>query len=393
MSSTRRSARRSRPSWKKADLIKFARLHATSADSAALLEQAERLVRAQAPEPVEAGREMNLFGVTFALPWALWLLALIPLLAWLKGKFGGTPGIVFSSTQTLRSIGVRRRSRAGDLLTALALAAFAAFVIALARPQLGKTITRTQASGIDIMLTMDVSGSMQAEDFTIGGQRANRLEAVKRVAQQFIEQRPNDRIGILAFAGRPYLVSPLTLDHDWLIQNLDRVQLGLVEDGTAIGSALAMAENRLKDKPGKTKIIVLLTDGSNNAGKVLPLTAAEAAKALGIRIYTIGTGTRGFAPVPVTTPFGQTIYQNMPVDIDEDMLKKIADLGRGEYFRATDTRSLEEIFGEIDKLEKTKIEVEKITQYRDLFPWFLVAGVSLLTLEILASQTIWRRLP
>jgi Ca-activated chloride channel family protein len=336
---------------------------------------------------------MNLFGVTFALPWALWLLLLIPLLAWLKGKFGGTPGIVFSSTQTLRSIGVRRRSRAGDLLTALALAAFAAFVVALARPQLGKTITRTQASGIDIMLAMDVSGSMQAEDFTIGGQRANRLEAVKRVAQQFIEQRPNDRIGILAFAGRPYLVSPLTLDHDWLIQNLDRVQLGLVEDGTAIGSALAMAENRLKDKPGKTKIIVLLTDGSNNAGKVLPLTAAEAAKALGIRIYTIGTGTRGYAPVPVTTPFGQTVYQNMPVDIDEDMLKKIADLGRGEYFRATDTKTLEEIFGEIDKLEKTKIEVEKIAQYRDLFPWFLVAGVSLLTLEILASQTIWRRLP
>jgi Ca-activated chloride channel family protein len=336
---------------------------------------------------------MNLFGVTFALPWALGLLVLIPLLAWLKGKFGGTPGIVFSSTQTLRSIGVRRRSRAGDLLTALALAAFAAFVVALARPQLGKTITRTQASGIDIMLAMDVSGSMQAEDFTIGGQRANRLEAVKRVAQQFIEQRPNDRIGILAFAGRPYLVSPLTLDHDWLIQNLDRVQLGLVEDGTAIGSALAMAENRLKDKPGKTKIIVLLTDGSNNAGKVLPLTAAEAAKALGIRIYTIGTGTRGYAPVPVTTPFGQTVYQNMPVDIDEDMLKKIADLGRGEYFRATDTKTLEEIFGEIDKLEKTKIEVEKIAQYRDLFPWFLVAGVSLLTLEILASQTIWRRLP
>jgi Ca-activated chloride channel family protein len=336
---------------------------------------------------------MTFFGITFALPWALWLLLLIPLLAWLKGKFGGTPGVVFSSTQTLRSIGVRRRSRAGDLLTALTLAAFAALVIALARPQLGRTITRTQASGIDIMLAMDVSGSMQAEDFTIGGQRANRLEAVKRVAQQFIDQRPNDRIGIVAFAGRPYLVSPLTLDHDWLVRNLDRVQLGLVEDGTAIGSALAMAENRLKDKPGKTKIIVLLTDGSNNAGKVMPLTAAEAAKALGMRIYTIGTGTRGYAPVPVTTPFGQTIYQNMPVDIDEDMLKKIASTAGGEYFRATDTRTLEDIFGEIDKLEKTKIEVEKIAQYRDLFPWFLVAGVSLLTLEILASQTIWRRLP
>ncbi len=336
---------------------------------------------------------LNIFGVTFALPWALLLLLLIPVLAWLKGRFGGTPGVIFSSTATLRSIGVRRRSRAGDLLTALALAAFAAFVIAFARPQLGKTITRTQASGIDIMLALDVSGSMQAEDFSIGGRRANRLEAVKQVAQKFIEQRPNDRIGIVAFAGRPYLVSPLTLDHDWLIQNLDRVRLGMVEDGTAIGSALAAAEGRLKDKQAKTKIIVLLTDGDNTAGKVLPLTAAEAAKALGIRIYTIGAGTRGMAPFPVQDPFGRTFYQNMPVQIDEATLKKIAEISKGEYFRATDTQSLEEIFGEIDKLEKTKIEVEKIAQYRDLFPWFLVAGVSFLVLEIAASQTIWRRLP
>ncbi len=336
---------------------------------------------------------LNLFGVTFATPWVLSLLLLIPLLAWLKGKFGGTPGIIFSSTQTLRSIGVRRRSRAGDLLTALSLAAFAAFVIAESRPQLGKTITRTQASGVDIMLCIDVSGSMLAEDFSIGTHRAARLEAVKKVAQQFIEERPNDRIGIIAFAGRPYLVSPLTLDHDWLIKNLERVQIGLVEDGTAIGSALATSENRLKDREAKTKLIVLLTDGDNNAGKVMPVTAAEAAKALGIRIYTIGAGTRGMAPFPVTTAFGQTMYQNMPVVIDEDTLKKIASMTNGEYFRATDTRSLQEIFGEIDKLEKTKIEVEKFAQYRDLFPWFLVAGISLLGIEILASQTIWRRLP
>jgi Ca-activated chloride channel family protein len=231
-------------------------------------------------------------------------------------------------------------------------------------------------------------------DFTIGSQRANRVEAVKKVAQRFIEERPNDRIGIIAFAGRPYRVSPLTLDHDWLIKSLnDRVQIGLVEDGTAIGSALATAENRLKDRDAKTKIIVLLTDGDNNAGKVMPITAAEAAKALGIRIYTIGAGTRGMAPYPFTTPFGQTIYQNIQVEIDEDTLKKIADISGGEFFRATDTRSLQEIFAEIDKLEKTKIEVEKIAQYRDLFQWFLIAGISLLTIEIAASQTIWRRLP
>ncbi len=336
---------------------------------------------------------LDVFGLTFATPWVLLLLLLTPLLAWLKGRFGGTPGVVFSSTKTLRSIGVRRRSRAGDLLTALALMAYVAFVLALARPQLGQTITRTQASGIDIMLAIDVSRSMLAEDFTIGSQRANRLEAVKRVAEQFIKQRPNDRIGIVAFAGQPYLVSPLTLDHDWLIRNLDRVQIGLVEDGTAIGSALASAANRLKDKEAKTKLIVLLTDGDNNAGKVQPLTAAEAAKALGIRIYTIGAGTRGMAPYPVTDPFGRTFYQKMPVVIDEDTLKKIASISQGEFFRATDTQSLEEIFNEIDKLEKTRIEVERIAQYRDLFPWFLGAGLLLLLVEITASQTIWRRLP
>jgi Ca-activated chloride channel family protein len=240
---------------------------------------------------------------------------------------------------------------------------------------------------------MDVSGSMQAEDFSIGSRPANRLEATKRVAEQFIQQRPNDRIGIVAFAGRPYLVSPLTLDHDWLVQNLERLQIGLVEDGTAIGSALAMSENRLKDKPGKTRLIVLLTDGSNNAGKVMPLTAAEAAKALGMRIYTIGTGTRGMARMPMKDVFGRTFYQMVPVDIDEDTLKKISAISGGEFFRATDTRSLQEIFGEIDKLEKSKIEVEKIAQYRDLFPWFVDAGVLLLVLEIVASQTIWRRLP
>ncbi len=336
---------------------------------------------------------IDLFGMTFAYPWVLSLLLLIPLLAFLKGKFGGTPGIVFSSTATLEAIGVRRRSRAGDLLTALSLVAFASWVVAAARPQHGRTITRVEASGIDIMLVLDVSRSMLAEDFTIGAQRANRVEAVKRVTQRFIEERPNDRIGIVAFAGRPYLVSPLTLDHDWLIRNLDRVQIGLVEDGTAIGSAIATAANRLKDKEAKTKIIVLLTDGDNNAGKVMPMTAAEASKALGIRIYAIGAGTRGMAPYPLQDPFGRTVYRNIPVEFDESILKQIAAVSGGEYFRATDTRSLEEIFAEIDKLEKSKIEVEKISEYNDLFPWFVVAGISLLTVEAMLSQTLWRRLP
>ncbi len=333
-------------------------------------------------------------GVGFAHPWVLLLLLLIPVLAVLKGKFGGTPGVVFSSTTSLEAIGVRRRSRAGDWLTALSWLAFAAFVVAAARPQSGETITRTEASGIDIMLAIDVSGSMLAEDFSIGNQRANRLEAVKRVTREFIEQRPNDRIGIVAFAGQAYLVSPLTLDHNWLLKNLERVQIGLVEDGTAIGSAIASAANRLKDKEAKTKLVVLLTDGDNNSGKVTPLTAAEAAKALGIRIYTIGAGTRGTAPYPMRSTTGRLMgYQNIPVQFDEETLEQIASISGGEYFRATDTASLEAIFGEIDKLEKSKVEVEKVAQYTDWYHWFILLGVTVLTGEVLLSQTIWRRLP
>jgi Ca-activated chloride channel family protein len=334
-----------------------------------------------------------LSGFAFAHPWVLLLLLLIPLLAWLKGKFGGTAGVTFSNTAMLAQIGNRRRSRAGAFLAALTYLALAFFIVALARPQLGRVTTRVQATGVDIMLVLDVSRSMLAEDFTIGNRRANRIDAVKLVTQQFIRERPNDRIGLVAFAGRPYLVSPLTLDHDWLIRNLERLRIGLVEDGTAIGSAIASAANRLKDKEAKTKLIVMLTDGDNNAGKVQPLTAAEAAKALGIRIYTIGAGTEGEAPFPLTNQFGRTVYRNVLVKFDEKTLQEIAAMTSGQYFRATDTNSLRTIFGEIDKLEKSKVEVEKTAQYRDLFMWFLIPGLACLALEILLSQTVWRRLP
>ena len=334
-----------------------------------------------------------LSGFAFAHPWALLLLLVIPLLAWLKGKFGGTAGVTFSNTAMLAKIGNRRRSRAGAFLVALTYLALVLFIVALARPQLGRITTRVQATGVDIMLVLDVSRSMLAEDFTIGNRRANRIDAVKLVTEQFIRERPNDRIGLVAFAGRPYLVSPLTLDHDWLIRNLERLRIGLVEDGTAIGSAIASAANRLKDKEAKTKLIVLLTDGDNNAGKVQPLTAAEAAKALGIRIYTIGAGTEGEAPFPLTNQFGRTVYRNVLVKFDEKTLQEIAAMTSGQYFRATDTNSLRTIFGEIDKLEKSKVEVEKTAQYRDLFMWFLIPGLACLALETLLSQTVWRRLP
>lgn len=335
----------------------------------------------------------DLSGLGFVHPQLLWVLLLIPLLSWLKGKFGGTPGVLFSTTDTVAKIGGRRRSRAGDFLTGLLYLALVCLILALARPQLGKTITRTQASGVDIMLVIDVSRSMLAEDFTIGGQRANRLEAIKRVTEKFIEERPNDRIGIVAFAGRPYLVSPLTLDHDWLIQNLDRTKIGLVEDGTAIGSALASASNRLKDKEAKSKLVVLLTDGDNNMGSVTPLTAAEAAKALGIKVYTIGSGSRGNAPYPFVDQFGRTIYRQIPVEFNEESLKGIAAMTGGSYFRATDTQTLQRIFAEIDELEKSRVEVQKVAQYRDLFHWFVAAGAVLLAVETLLGQTIWRRLP
>jgi Ca-activated chloride channel family protein len=332
-------------------------------------------------------------ALSFVYPKLLWLLLLIPVLAWLKGKFGGTPGVMFSTTKTLAKIGGRRRSRSGDFLTGLLYFALVFLILALARPQLGKTITRTQASGVDIMLVIDVSRSMLAEDFTIGAQRANRLEAVKQVTEKFIEGRPNDRIGIVAFAGRPYLVSPLTLDHDWLITNLERIRIGLVEDGTAIGSALAAASNRLKDKEAKSKIVVLLTDGDNNMGRVTPLTAAEAAKALGIKVYTVGSGSRGNAPFPFVDPFGRTVYRQIPVEFDEESLKAIAAMTGGEYFRATDTQSLQRIFSEIDKLEKSEVEIQKVAQYRDIFPWFVLIGTVLLAAETLLGQTLWRRLP
>jgi Ca-activated chloride channel family protein len=282
----------------------------------------------------------------------------------------------------------------GGWLTSLLLLALALLIVALARPQQGKTISQVQASGIDIMLALDVSGSMIAEDFTIGGERASRIDVVKQVTQKFIEARSNDRIGMVAFASRPYLVSPLTLDHGWLLQNLERVRLGLVEDGTAIGSAIASCANRLKErKDSKSRIVVLLTDGDNNAGKISPETAAEAAKALGIKVYTIGAGTRGYAPMPMQDVFGRKVYQNVKVDVDEDTLRKIADVTSAKFYRATDTKTLKQIFEQIDALEKSTVEMNQYMQYRDLFPWFLGAGFGVLALQTVLAQTVGRKLP
>src|SRR4030095_5530580 len=330
---------------------------------------------------------------SFAHPWLLLLLLLLPALALLGGARGQAPAVVYSSIAPLRALGRLRRARVGNVLLGLLLLGLGLGVVALARPQLGRTISRVQASGIDIMLAIDVSRSMLAEALPIGNERANRLDAVKQVTEKFIESRPNDRIGILCFAGRPYLVSPLTLDHDWLLKNLERVRIGLVEDGTAIGSAVASAANRLKDKEAKSKIIVLLTDGDNNAGKVTPATAAEAAKALGIKVYTVGAGTRGYAPVPVQDGFGRTFYQNVRVEVDEKTLREIATITNAQYYRATDGKSLREIFEQIDRMEKYTVELDQYKQYRDLFPWFLGAGFAMIAFQAVLGETLFRRLP
>jgi len=328
----------------------------------------------------------------FAQPWLLLLLLLVPLLAVLRGARGAAPAVVYSSIAPLLLPGRRRRAKPGGWMTTLLLGAFALFTIALARPRAGRTLTHVEASGIDIMLALDVSRSMIAEDFTIGSDRASRLEAVKQVTEKFIKGRPNDRIGIVAFAGKPYLVSPLTLDHDWLLENLERIRIGLVEDGTAIGSAIGSASNRLKEREAKSKIVVLLTDGDNNAGKVSPSTAAEAAKTLGIKVYTICAGTQGYVPMPVQV-FGRTVYQNVLMKVNEEALREIAKITEAQFYRATDSKSLARIFEEIDKLEKSTTQLSQYKEYRELFPWFAGAGGVLLGMHLLLGQTVWRKLP
>lgn len=330
----------------------------------------------------------------FAYPAVLSGLALIPLLAYLLGGRGGAPAVPFSGTEPLRAAGAVTRAKAGHLTFSLLLAALAAAILAMARPQLSNAFTHTETSGIDIMIVLDVSRSMLAEDYqTDDGRRANRIDTVKRITRQFIEARPADRIGITAFAGRPYLVSPLTLDHGWLLQNLDRLRIGLVEDGTAIGSALSSAANRLKDSEAKTRLIVLLSDGGNNAGRVAPATAAEAAAALGIKVYTIGAGSKGPAPFPITDALGRTIYTMQQFDVDEPELTKIAQIAGGKYFAATNTRALADIYKQIDSLEKSKIEVTQYREYRELFQWFAMPALFLLGMQMLLAQTIWRRVP
>ena len=326
----------------------------------------------------------------FFTPALLWLLLLLPLVALLRGRGGKAPALLFASSSLGAALGRHGRTRPGRLRAALRLATLAALIVAAARPQLGSTTTEIQASGIDILLAVDVSGAMEAMDFSLQGKAVNRLQVVQEVVGSFIEARPNDRIGIVAFAGRPYLVSPLTLDHQWLAKRLEALTIGMVEDGTAIGSAIGSATNRLRDRQAKSRIVILLTDGISNAGQVPPLVAAEAAETLGIKVYTIGAGTRGEAPVPVTDQFGRRQMRMARVDIDEDTLRAVAEKTGAQYFRATDTASLENIYKEINAMETTTRTIKKFSQYHELFPWLIAIALLTLTAELAILR---RRLP
>jgi Ca-activated chloride channel family protein len=329
----------------------------------------------------------------FLQPEWFWLLALLPLVLLWRGRRGPVAAIEYSDVSLAREVARRGRSKVGMLVWMLPILAGALMIVGLARPQRADGRSEVTANGIDIVLGLDVSGSMQALDFHIQNQRVNRIEVVKTVVSKFIDERPDDRIGIIAFAGAPYLVSPITLDHDWLQQNLERVSVGGVDDGTAIGSAIAAGVNRLRLTQAKSKVIILLTDGVNNTGKISPIAAAEAAKAMGVKIYTIGVGVRGDAPIPVRDAVGNARIVMAKVDVDEKTLQAVADATGGKFYRATDTDSLQKIYEQINRLERNAQTVQKFEHTEELYPWALIPALGILGLSLLLQQTRLRRLP
>jgi Ca-activated chloride channel family protein len=329
----------------------------------------------------------------FHNPQFLWALAVLPMLALWLGRKGVRPAVNYSNVAIVREVARTPRSRWGSILRAARWVGVALLIVALARPQLGHASTEVQASGVDLVLAVDVSGSMQALDLTEGDKPKSRLDVVKSVVGQFIKNRPNDRIALVAFSAEPYLMSPLTLDHDWLLQNLDRLKPGMIKDGTAIGSALAASVNRLRGQKSKSKLVVLLTDGQNNAGKIDPALAAQAAQALGVKVYTIGVGSKGEAPVPVTDDSGHTRMVTAKVDVDEDLLKNVASTTGGRFYRATDAGSLARIYHAIDGLEKTTRTLKHYQLHEERFAWFVFPGMLLLAGEIVLGLTRWKRIP
>jgi len=332
--------------------------------------------------------------IAFHHPEFLFLLLLLPVIAFWLGRKGRVAAVEYSSAAVVREVARETRSRAGRWLMVLPLLAAALFIVGLARPQLQQGTTEVQASGVDLMLAVDVSGSMQSLDYKDDmGQPKSRIDTVRAAVAKFIDARPDDRMGLIEFSAAPYMISPLTLDHDWLHQGLERVNTGTIDDGTAIGDAIAMGVNRLRSQPSKSKVLVLLTDGCNNMGKLSPLLAAEAAKALGIKIYTIGAGVRGEAPFPAKDAFGNTHIVMVPSDVDEDTLGKIAQMTGGQFFRATDTEKLADTYAQIDRMEKTTHTIRRYDHVSELFAWAVVPGLLFLGTTFWLEQTRFRRLP
>ena len=330
-----------------------------------------------------------MFGFEFANPkYFLLLVLLLPMILWYVFKEKKSHAdLQFSSLRAFRGIRHAGRVWVRHVLFALKVLAIVFLVTALARPQSSNSWQTYTSEGIDIVLGLDISTSMLARDFS-----PDRLEAAKEVATKFILERPQDRIGLVVFAGESFTQCPLTTDQAVLVNLLREVQSGMIEDGTALGLGLANAVNRLKDSPAKSKVVILLTDGVNNRGAIAPVTAAELAKTYGIRVYTIGVGTYGEAPYPVPSPFGVQL-QNMRVEIDEDVLRQIATVTGGQYFRATDNSKLEQIYKEIDQLEKSKMEVKHFSKKQEQYFWFGLIGVLLLVGEALLRYTLLRKIP
>jgi Ca-activated chloride channel family protein len=340
----------------------------------------------------------------FQFPWLLALLGLLPVYALLRGKTGRLSALTFSSADIAREAGAKARSAVGRFLFFLRLLAVALGLVALAGPRLANYHVETETPGIDIMLVLDVSWSMMAIDMGKPAEKLSRYAIASGVLKDFIAERPNDRIGLIAFSGLPYLASPLTLNHDWLIENLSRLHIGIIQDlGTAIGDAVAVAAKRLKAVPNsKSRVMILLTDGDNNLGKIDPLPAAQLAAALGAKIYAIGIGIEQPCNLPAFDPAtgqfrldanGNVIPTLLLQPANYAVLGKMADLSGGHFYRAKNQRELQNIYNQIDRLEKSEVKLRRFATYEPLFEWPLHAALGLLSVELILANTRFRRVP